>query len=274
MTAEGKGGSGRSDEHNARGIDLADRGWIDEAIREFRRAIELNPRSPHAHDNLATALSQKRCYVEALEEYLESLRLDPRSATAHYNLACFLSQHAHDLAVSEYERAIAIDSASADAHLNLGLTYAELGRVEPAKTELAAASALLPEDPIPRQELAALLMEQGDHRGAIVVLRELVRLEPASAEAWLHLGACYMRKGFYEEAERAYQRARAERPEDALVGYSLASLYALWGRREEVLLELQRVLALDRTRVLCWLRSDGAFEPLQDDPGFRALLES
>ena len=27
----------RSDQHNARGIELADRGWLDEAVKEFRR---------------------------------------------------------------------------------------------------------------------------------------------------------------------------------------------------------------------------------------------
>jgi hypothetical protein len=28
-----------SDEHNARGIELADRGWLDEAIKEFKKEI-------------------------------------------------------------------------------------------------------------------------------------------------------------------------------------------------------------------------------------------
>src|SRR3982074_3647156 len=44
----------RSDEHNSRGIELADRGWLDEAIKEFKKAIDLDPDSAHAHDNLAT----------------------------------------------------------------------------------------------------------------------------------------------------------------------------------------------------------------------------
>lgn len=34
-----------SDEHNARGIELADRGWLDEAVKEFKKAIELDPNS-------------------------------------------------------------------------------------------------------------------------------------------------------------------------------------------------------------------------------------
>ena len=76
-----------SDEHNARGIELADRGWLDEAIKEFKRAIELDGNSAHAHDNLATVYAERKQYREALEEYLMALRLEPDSATAHYNLA-------------------------------------------------------------------------------------------------------------------------------------------------------------------------------------------
>jgi len=77
----------RSDEHNSRGIELADRGWLDEAVKEFKKAIELDPSSAHAHDNLATVYSEKKALAQALEEYLTALRLEPDSPTAHYNLA-------------------------------------------------------------------------------------------------------------------------------------------------------------------------------------------
>src|SRR5690606_10593155 len=51
-----------SDEHNARGIELADHGMLDEAMREFCKAIELDPDSAHAHDNLATVLTEKKLF--------------------------------------------------------------------------------------------------------------------------------------------------------------------------------------------------------------------
>jgi len=72
----------RSDEHNSRGIELADRGWLDEAIKEFKKAIELDPMSAHAHDNLATVYSEKKLYAQAMEEYLTALKLEPDRPTA------------------------------------------------------------------------------------------------------------------------------------------------------------------------------------------------
>src|SRR3989440_6229332 len=122
----------RSDEHNSRGIELADRGWLDEAIKEFKKAIELDPESAHAHDNLATVYSEKKLYRDALAEYLKAIELEPDSATAHYNLACFLATHGSEMAVGEYKEAIQLEPQYPDAHLNLGLTYADQGQSEDA----------------------------------------------------------------------------------------------------------------------------------------------
>lgn len=261
-----------SDEHNSRGIELADRGWLDEAIREFQKAIELDPRSAHAHDNLATVYSEKKLYREALREYLSAIELEPDSATAHYNLACFLATHGADMAISEYREAIQLDPKYPDAHLNLGLTYADEDRIEEAMKELERAIELDPKDPFPRHELAALLMDEGDYRSAISQLKEVIRLESSNFEAFLDLGICYAQKGFYAEAERAYASARALQPDDLLLNYNLSALYALWAKPAQSLEALQRALAIDATKVRTWITTDPMFESLRGDTEFRELV--
>src|SRR4051812_31296125 len=221
----------RSDEHNSRGIELADRGWLDEAIKEFKKAIELDADSAHAHDNLATVYSEKKLYAQALEEYLTALKLEPDSPTAHYNLACFLATHSHDMAIEEYKHAIELDPEYPDAHLNLGMTYADLDQRDEAKAEFKAAIELDSDDPLARHELAAMLMDEADYRGAITLLNEVVRLEPENYEAWLDLGISYAQKGFYQEAERCYAKAKELNPDDVLLNYNVAALYSLWERR-------------------------------------------
>ncbi len=260
-----------SDAHNTRGIELADRGWLDEAIKEFQKAIELDPSSAHAHDNLATVYSEKKLYREALGEYLTAIRLEPDSATAHYNLACFLATHAQDMAVAEYGESIQLDPEYPDAHLNLGLTFADLGKTEEALKELGRAIELAPKDAFPRHEMAAILMDEGDYRAAIGHLKEVVRLDEGSFEAWLDLGICYAQKGFYAEAERAYARARAIQPDDLLLNYDVAALYALWGKPKDSLEALRKALATDPTKVRGWLHSDPMFDALKGTPEFDEL---
>jgi tetratricopeptide (TPR) repeat protein len=263
----------RSDQHNARGIELADRGWLDEAVKEFQKAIALDPDSAHAHDNLATVYAEQKRYREALGEYLLALRLEPDGATAHYNLASFLASHGPDMAVAEYREALALEPGYPDAQLNLGLTLADQGQAAEAKEALAAAAGQDPEDALARHELAGLLMDEGDHRAAIGLLKEVVRLEPANFEAHLDLGICYAQKGFYAEAERAYARARQLSPDDVLVNYNLAALQALWGHPAEALEALRRAMAVDPAKVRGWLTTDPMFGSLRGNSEYEALAK-
>ena len=254
-----------SDEMNAKGIECADRGWLDEAANYFRKAIDLDPDSGHAWDNLASVLAEQSRYREALAAWLKSIELEPDAAAGHYNLASFLSSKALEFAEAELEEALALDPEYPDAHLSLGLVYADMGRTEDAKRALDAAIALDPDDAYPRHELAVLLMEEDDVRGAIRQLREVVRLEPEDVDAKIDLGVCYTRKGFYAEAE-------AEREGDVHLHYSLASLYIQWKRVPEALSQLGKALGRDRERVRAWLATDPTFDPLRGTGELDRLL--
>jgi len=115
-------------------------------------------------------------------------------------------------------------------------------------------------------------MDEGDYRGAIAQLKEVVRLEPEDFEAHLDLGICYAQKGFYAEAERAYVKARALNAEDLLLHYNLAALYALWGKKPEALEWLKKALDADRQKVAGWLATDPMFDGLKGDPEYESLL--
>ena len=272
MPGDTKDRTSRSDEHNSRGIELADRGWLDEAIKEFKKAIDLDPKSAHAHDNLATVYGEKKLYRDALREYLTALELEPDSPTAHYNLACFLATHGQEMAVDQYKEAIELDPEYPDAHLNLGMTYADMDKREDAVTEFKAAIELDPLDPLAHHELAAMLMDEGDYRAAISQLNEVVRLDAENFEGHLDLGICYAQKGFYEEAQRCYERARALSPDDVLLNYNVAALYALWDRPRDALEALKKAVEKDALKVRGWLASDPMFESLKGQPDFEQLV--
>jgi Flp pilus assembly protein TadD len=269
---KGKDKTGKSDEHNSRGIELADRGWLDEAVREFKKAIELDPASAHAHDNLATVYAEKKQFAQSLKEYLTALELEPDSATAHYNLACFLATHSHEMAIEQYKEAIELDPEYPDAHLNLGMTYADLDQRDEAKAQFKAAIEVDPGDALARHELAALLMDEADYRGAIVLLKEVTRLEPANYEGWLDLGISYAQKGFYQEAERCYGKARDLNADDVLLNYNIAALYSLWERRADAIEALRKALEKEPAKVRGWLSADPMFDGLKGAPEFERLI--
>ena len=213
-------------------------------------------------------LARRRC-----RRYLTALRLEPESATAHYNLACFLSTHSGDMSVEQYKEAIELEPDYADAHLNLGITYADLDKRDEAKAELQIAIKLDGQDPVARHELAALQMDDGDYRSrAIALLNQVTQLEPNNNEAWLDLGICYAQKGFYEEAERCYGKARELAPDDLLLNYNVAALYALWEKPAKALPALKLALDKDPVKVRAWLSADPMFDGLKNVPEFEQLV--
>lgn len=66
---------------------------LDTAERFFRRAIEIDPKNPNAHNSLAGMLCEKGSHEEALAEFDAELRLRPGFPQSHYGKAMvFLAQ--------------------------------------------------------------------------------------------------------------------------------------------------------------------------------------
>ena len=236
-----------SDQLNQRGIDAADRRWFDEAVKAFKRAIELNPESAHAHDNLATVYSEQGEFLLALREYLEAIRLEPDSPTAHYNLACFLSTQGLDMAIDQYTKAIELDPDYPDAHVNLGLCHVDRGEHELAIEAFRNAISVDPDDLGARQD-------------------------PKNLDALVDLGVAYSAQGIYSEAERALKAALDVAPDAVLVGYHLAALYAAWEHDEDALEHLARVIQYEPEQVRAWTTADRTFDALRHDPRLQSIL--
>lgn len=70
-------------------------------------------------------------------------------------------------------------------------------------------------------------------------------LNPESGHGWALRGAVHFRRGEFEEAARAFQRAREDRPDDPQTLLMLGYLYALKGREEKAAPLFERLIAVD-----------------------------
>ncbi len=55
------------------------KGMLDEAIEEFRRALEITPDRAETHINLGVAYYNKGVRKEAIQEFEEALRIGPEN---------------------------------------------------------------------------------------------------------------------------------------------------------------------------------------------------
>ena len=59
------------------GVWASEKNLWDEAIFRWKKALEINPDSVAAHNNLAVAYEKKGRFQDALKEYEAALKLDP-----------------------------------------------------------------------------------------------------------------------------------------------------------------------------------------------------
>jgi len=82
-----------------------DRGELEEAISEYRRAVEMEPEMALAYTRLGRMYSKKGFFEKAEKEHKKALELDPKLAEVHKNLGlCYDKQGLSGQAAKEFKK--------------------------------------------------------------------------------------------------------------------------------------------------------------------------
>lgn len=235
----------RSILHNSRGIDLAERGWLDEAIREFKIAVNAAPDFAQGYDNLATAHADKGELFEALAAYAQALALDPENPIALHNLGCFLSNHGNKLATQCFKHAIKADPDLYEARYNLGLCFAAEDNHEKAIAQFEEALACNDHDQEARFQLALSFIALEKYAQAIKEILKLTKINPEHEQAWFFLATSYEAQGFLLEAVNAFAKAITLDKNHIEAHLGLASLLFRLERSKEAIGLIKRAMNLD-----------------------------
>ena len=100
-------------------------GEFEKASDEYKRADELYPDGyTEAHHNLLAVHVHQGHYEEAIGEYLKFIEDNPKSARAHNNLGLIYAKKGDRAeAEKEYKVALKIKDDYSDPHYNLGVLY-------------------------------------------------------------------------------------------------------------------------------------------------------
>jgi TolB-like protein/DNA-binding winged helix-turn-helix (wHTH) protein/Flp pilus assembly protein TadD len=151
-------------------------GRLDDALREIKSALELDPLSLMINTNVATALLYAGRLEEAEVEYRRTLELDAAWLPALWGLGRAQVQLGRSDGLESLRRAARAPAASAEYQATLIWGLSRAGRLEEARAELRALQELARSRYVPTYDFAVAFAAVGD------AARALEWLERAYAE--------------------------------------------------------------------------------------------
>jgi tetratricopeptide (TPR) repeat protein len=184
-------------------------------------------------------------HQEAIIQYRNAVQVDPRFGEARLRLAAAYEQAGDSNALPEYVRAADLLHEDVALQLRTGSLLMAAGRASDA---LARADLVLRHHP-DNVEAHVLrgnaLGGLNDLNRALSAMEEALRLDPSRGASYVQLGLVEFARGQKAEAEAAFLRALELAPDDISAHLALANFYWSEGRPLETARALDEALLLD-----------------------------
>ncbi|MFQ5877993.1 MAG: tetratricopeptide repeat protein, partial [Acidobacteriota bacterium] len=163
-----------------RAFALRARGRLEQARREYRRALELNPGRIDPHNSLAALAAREGRWEEAARHYRAILEIAPDFVEVRRNLGqAYMALGREEDARREWRTAIRLAPGAGLALADLCLSYLDEGLAAVAEPYCARAVRARPDLPETHFALGLVARSLRDRGRARAALREAARLWPA-----------------------------------------------------------------------------------------------
>jgi serine/threonine-protein kinase len=298
--------------HACLGQVLRGTGEYQQALVQYKRALELEPTSDDAVAGLAAAYDSLGKTKEAEATYRKAIALRPKYWLGYNSLGFFYFSHGrYPEAAEMFAQVVSVAPDSFRGWSNLGGAYVAEGRYAEAIPLLLHSISVRPTEAA-YSNLATAYFELRRFAEAVEAYNEALHSNEQNYAIWGNLGVAYDFAGDRDRAEKAYQRAISMamsslevNPNDPGVYGDLATYYSSLGKKPLALETLNRALRLapadpyvlfdaanvfhdlgDFNQTLNYLgkalqhgfscptvRSAPAFDNLRPDPRFKSNLD-
>jgi tetratricopeptide (TPR) repeat protein len=174
--------------YNNLGVALADQGYHDEALKKYRKALQIDPHYQDPVANIGLSMAEQGKMEESITQFSKALEINPKDYKTLNNLgASLIVVDRHAEAVQYLSEAITLDPYYAQAHNNLGVARQHQGRIEEAIDHFSTAVQLDPDYVQAYNNLGIILANQGRFKEAIAQFSAALKVNPAYKSARFNL---------------------------------------------------------------------------------------
>jgi len=238
-----------------------------------RKALEIDDSLIEAHVDLASEYFWYDFdWAAADKELRRALELDPNYPQAHEVRGWYLTDLGRfDEGVNEGRRAQALDPLTLDITLVLGFDLYYAHRYDGAFTEIRKGLDLEPNYWPAYYYLGQVYQQQGKFLEAIAALQKARKIEDRIAAPLAELAHAYAESGRTAEARQALEELLARSKTGHVSKYLIATVYAALGEKSEALTRLEQAYS-ERSWYLGFLRSDPELDSLRSELRFQDLV--
>ncbi|MDY6128881.1 MAG: tetratricopeptide repeat protein, partial [Elusimicrobiaceae bacterium] len=178
-----------AEEYFGKGLGWAELTNFHKAIKNYDKAIELDPQYADAYNDRGNAKNDLKDYAGAIADYDKAIELDPKFAMAYnnrgvakYNLKDYVG------AMADYDKTIELDPQYAYAYNNRGVAKDELKDYAGAIADYDKAIELDPQTAKAYYKRGNAKYDANDYAGAMADYNKAIELDPKYAYAYDNRG--------------------------------------------------------------------------------------
>ena len=239
------------------------------------KALQLDDTLAEAHTTLALAIWLYDFDAsQAIKEFQRAIELNPNYAIAHqqYGNNTLSALGRFDDAIAEGKRAVELDPLSLVINTDMGSDYYYARRYDEAIAQLHKTLEMDPGFYIAHLVLGQVLDAKGDRDAAIVECQKARALNDDPSVLGV-LARAHGLSGNKMEAEKILDHMKKLSKERYVSAYSFALVYLGLGDKEEALRWLEQSYQDRAGSDIGFIRVDPLLDPLRGDPRFEALAE-
>lgn len=182
---------------------------VDAALQEVLTALRIKEAFPDAHLLAGIIYLGRGLHLNAIRHFKRAVELKPDFFMAHNNLgAAYLAAERWEEAAALFNELVGniLYASPGHGHNNLGWAYYKMGKPKEARRHYFMAIQLAPELCPPYNNLGLLLLEQSRFDRSVKYLNRAIKRCPSYAEPNYHLGRLSMRQGDAGSARARFRR--------------------------------------------------------------------
>ncbi|WP_457636987.1 tetratricopeptide repeat protein [Oceanithermus sp.] len=221
--------------------------FLDQALLILDDALRIDPNYYPIYNQRGLIYQYKGDLKKAEEAYKKALELEPKDPIVHYNLAqVYLSEGRLDEALEMLRKGVELDPESAQLQLLYGKALTVKGDLAKAEGAFKKGTKLDPLNASAWLSLGQVYYLEKKYDEAAKALSNSIELDPLSyPEAYFYLGRTLLDQGKKDEARSNFTKAVKLAPKNADYHYWLARSLLELGKKDEARTELEKALNLN-----------------------------